>query len=78
MEYDLLKVFTEFPNRTLSRDRLFNLDYDKDRDPFDRSVYLRVSRLRRKIESEPGKPQIIKTVYGVGNVVYQHNAGDAH
>ena len=71
MEFDLLKVFAERPNRTLSRDQLFELTQKRDWDPFDRSVDLRISRLRRKIEPDPSKPQIIKTVHGAGYVFAQ-------
>ena len=50
----------------LNRDQLLNLSHNRDRDPFDRSIDIRITRLRRKIETEPSKPQIIKTVRGVG------------
>ena len=66
MEFDLLKAFAENPNKVLNRDQLLNLSHNRDWDPFDRSIDIRITRLRRKIESEPSKPQIIKTVRGVG------------
>jgi DNA-binding response OmpR family regulator/class 3 adenylate cyclase len=66
MEFDLLKVFVERPNRPLSRDQLLDLTQNRDWDPFDRSIDIRIARLRRKIEPNPDKPQIIKTVRGVG------------
>jgi len=66
MEFDLLKVFTQNPNRVLTRDRLLDLAHARDNDPFDRSIDVRVTRLRKKIESDPAKPQAIKTVRGVG------------
>ena len=66
MEFDLLKAFADNPNRVLNRDRLLDLAGRRDGDPFDRSVDIRVSRIRRKIEADPKKPQIIKTVHGVG------------
>ncbi len=66
MEFDLLKAFAENPNKVLNRDQLLNLSHNRDWDPFDRSIDIRITRLRRKIEIEPSKPQIIKTVRGVG------------
>lgn len=68
MEFDLLKVFTERPNRVLSRDQLLNLTCNRDWDPFDRSIDIRVARLRRKIETDPENPRVIKTVRGHGYV----------
>ena len=66
MEFDLLKAFAENPNKVLNRDQLLNLAHDKDWDPYDRSIDIRITRLRKKIESDPSKPQIIKTVRGAG------------
>jgi len=68
MEFDLLKAFAENPGRVLSRDRLLDLAHNRNRDPFDRSVDIRVARLRRKIEADPKKPQVIKTVRGAGYI----------
>lgn len=66
MEFDLLQVFAERPNRALSRDQLLNLTQNRDWDPYDRSIDIRIARLRKKVESDPDKPQLIKTVRGVG------------
>lgn len=66
MEFELLKVFAERPNRPLSRDQLLNLTRNRDWDPFDRSIDIRVARLRRKIEPNPEKPVFLKTVRGMG------------
>jgi DNA-binding response OmpR family regulator len=66
MEFDLLQVFVEHPNRVLSRDQILNMTQNRDWDPFDRSVDIRVARLRRKLEERPGSPQLIRTVRGVG------------
>ena len=66
MEFDLLKVFAENANRVLNRDQLLELAHNRDWEPFDRSIDIRVMRLRRKIEADPAKPQVIKTVRGVG------------
>ncbi len=68
MEFDLLKAFAENPNKVLNRDQLLNLSHNRDWDPFDRSIDIRITRIRRKIEAEPSKPQIIKTVRGVGYI----------
>jgi len=66
MEFDLLKVFAERPNRPLTRDQLLNLTQNRDWDPYDRSIDIRITRLRKKIEPDPEKPQVIKTVRSVG------------
>ncbi|MGQ0510259.1 MAG: response regulator [Betaproteobacteria bacterium] len=66
MEFDLLKVFLENPNRVLSRDQLLNFTRKRDWEPFDRSIDIRIARLRRKIEADPAKPAAIKTVRGAG------------
>jgi two-component system OmpR family response regulator len=62
----LLLKFLRAPKRVLSRDQLLDEEIETDRQPFDRSIDIRVSRLRRKIEVDPKNPQIIKTVYGAG------------
>ncbi|MGH8352431.1 MAG: response regulator [Pseudomonas sp.] len=66
MEFDLLQAFAQRPNRPLSRDQLLNLTQHRDWNPFDRSIDIRIARLRRKLEADPDKPQIIRTVRGVG------------
>ena len=73
MEFDLLKAFAEHPNRVLSRDQLLDLAHNRGWEPFDRSIDIRIARIRRKIESNPSKPQVIKTVRGAG-YVYQPSA----
>jgi len=65
-DYDLLAVFTRYPNRVLSRDRLMDLTKGRSWEVFDRSIDVAASRLRRKIEPEPGHPQLIKTVRNGG------------
>ena len=67
-EYDLLLAFIERPQRTLNRDQLLDLARGRAANAFDRSVDTQVSRLRKKIESDPGDPRIIKTVWGGGYV----------
>lgn len=66
MEYDLLKVFVEHPNKVLNRDQIMELAHHRDWDVYDRSIDLRIMRLRRKIEADPEKPGILKTVRGAG------------
>lgn len=66
MEYNLLKVFAENKGRVLNRDQILEKAHDRSWDPFDRSIDIRISRLRRKLESNPEKPAIIKTVRGIG------------
>ena len=68
MEFDLLRVFAEHPNRVLSRDQLLDLAHNMEMTPFDRSIDMRIGRLRKKIEDDPKLPQTIKTVRGAGYV----------
>ena len=63
MEFDLLRVFAEHPNQVLSRDRLLTLTRNREWEPFDRSIDIRIARLRKKIEEDPDKPQVIRTVW---------------
>jgi two-component system phosphate regulon response regulator OmpR len=67
LEFDLLKALAEHPNRTLSRERILNLSR-RDWDPFDRSVDLRVMRVRKKIEPDPARPRYIRTVRNEGYI----------
>lgn len=62
-EAGLLLALLERPNRILSREQLLG---ERDLDPFDRSIDVRISRLRRKLEDDPHDPKLIKTVYGAG------------
>ena len=66
MEFDLLHAFARHPNKVLSRDRLLTLAHQRDLEPFDRSIDIRVMRLRKKLERDPTKPEIIKTIRGAG------------
>jgi two-component system phosphate regulon response regulator OmpR len=67
-EFDLLEALATHPNRILSRDQLLDLTHGRTAEPFDRSIDIRVTRLRRKIETHPDKPGLIKTVRGAGYV----------
>jgi DNA-binding response OmpR family regulator len=67
-EYGLLKVFAANPKRVLSRDRLLELANARDAEAFDRAIDLRIMRIRRKIEPDPARPSVIRTVRGGGYV----------
>jgi two-component system OmpR family response regulator len=67
-EFDLLLALVEHPQRTLSRDQLLDLARHRAAHAFDRSIDTQVSRLRKKIEREPGDPKLIKTVWGGGYI----------
>ena len=67
LEFDLLKAFSEHPNRPLSRERILSLN-QRDWDPFDRSVDLRIMRLRKKVEPDPEHPRFIRTVRNEGYI----------
>jgi two-component system phosphate regulon response regulator OmpR len=66
MEFDLLKVFAEHPGKALSRDRILTLTKNREWDPYDRSIDIRIARLRRKVEADPENPRTIRTVRSVG------------
>ena len=65
-EFELLSVFVSHPNKVLSRDQIMDNLRARERDPFDRSIDVRVTRLRHKIEEDPAEPRLIRTVWGVG------------
>ena len=65
-EYDLLIALVERPQRVLSRDQLLDLARGRSAAGLDRSIDTQVSRLRKKLELDPGDPKIIKTVWGGG------------
>lgn len=65
-EFDLLLVLVERPGRVLSRDRLLDLTQGRAAGPFERSIDILISRIRRKIEVDPHHPEIIKTVRSGG------------
>ncbi|WP_394791424.1 response regulator [Rhodoferax sp.] len=72
-EFDLLALFARNPNRPLNRDQIMEQAHNRGWDVFDRSIDLRIMRLRRKIERNPDKPEVIKTVRGVGYVFVPAN-----
>jgi len=61
-EGDMLLALLKHPFQILSRDQLLG----ENCVPYDRSIDVRMSRLRKKIESDPQHPELIKTVYGAG------------
>ncbi|KAA3628312.1 MAG: response regulator [Proteobacteria bacterium] len=65
-EFDLLFTLVKHPNRVLTRDFLLESTKGYERDPYDRSIDVRINRLRRKIESDPASPVYLRTVWGAG------------
>lgn len=65
-EFGLLRVFAANPKRVLSRERLLELANARDSEAFDRAVDLRIMRIRRKIEPDPARPAVIRTIRGGG------------
>lgn len=70
----LLRIFVEHPNRVLSRDTIVERLKGYERDAFDRSIDVRVTRLRRKIEVDPAHPDFIRTVRGEGYLFHPPGA----
>lgn len=68
MEFRLLKHFAENRGRVLNRDQILEGAHDRSWDPFDRSIDIRISRIRKKIERNPQKPEVIRTVRGIGYI----------
>ena len=67
-EFDLLTALATRAGRVLSRDQLLDLTRGREAAPFDRSIDVLLSRLRRKMEADPKNPEFIKTVRGGGYV----------
>jgi DNA-binding response OmpR family regulator len=65
-EFKLLEAFVKRPHRILSRDDIMDLLKGHDWSPLDRSIDNLVARLRKKVEKDPDRPALIKTVRGVG------------
>jgi len=68
LEFDLLKALVNHANRPLSREQILRFSQQREWDPFDRSVDLRISRLRKKVEPDPEHPQYIRTLRNAGYV----------
>jgi two-component system, OmpR family, response regulator len=67
-EFDLLAAFVNHANQVLTRDRLLDLARNREAGPFDRTIDVQVGRLRRKLEDDPQRPTMIKTVRGTGYI----------
>ena len=67
-EFDLLSLFARYPHQPLHRDRIMEEAHHRSWGALDRSIDLRIMRLRRKIEPNPDKPEVLKTVRNVGYV----------
>ena len=76
-EYELLEIFVTHANRALSRDWLMDQLRGFERDPFDRSIDVRVNRLRKKIEDDPANPAYIRTQRGQGYLFVPQGKGEA-
>jgi two-component system OmpR family response regulator len=68
-EFRLLSAFVQHPNRVLQRSQLLDLSLGRDRDPFDRSIDVQVSRLRTRLRDDGREARIIKTVRNEGYVL---------
>ncbi|WP_246295093.1 response regulator [Piscinibacter koreensis] len=68
-EFDLLCAFAQHPGRVLTRDFLLEQTRGREAGPFDRTIDVQVGRLRKKLESDSGNPQIIKSVRGAGYIL---------
>jgi two-component system phosphate regulon response regulator OmpR len=67
-EFSMLKTLVRHPRQPLSREKLAQLARGREFEPFDRSLDVQVSRLRKLIEQDPTSPRYIQTVWGVGYV----------
>jgi len=67
-EFAMLKALVRHPRQPLSREKLAQLARGRDFEPFDRSLDVQVSRLRKLIEEDATVPRFIQTVWGVGYV----------
>lgn len=74
-EFDLLMAFARHPNRVLTRDDILNTLQQKNWEPSDRSIDLHIVRLRRKIEYDAEKPQVIRTIRGAGYMFAPQRSG---
>ncbi|HUM91119.1 MAG TPA: winged helix-turn-helix domain-containing protein, partial [Candidatus Competibacter sp.] len=71
-EYRLLRIFLDHPQRILNRDQLLDLTQGREATPFDRSIDVQVSRLRRRLRDDPRESAIIKTVRNEGYLLAAH------
>jgi two-component system phosphate regulon response regulator OmpR len=76
-EFALLKVLVKHPRRPLSREKLMELARGREHEAYDRSIDVQVSRLRKLLETDPGNPRYIQTVWGYGYVFVPDGAAQA-
>ncbi len=69
VEYKVLRVLVEHPNRVLSRDQLLEFTQGREANPFDRAIVVQIGRLRRKLDDDAREPRLIKTVRNEGYVL---------
>jgi two-component system phosphate regulon response regulator OmpR len=74
-EFAMLKALVRHPRQPLSREKLAQLARGREFEPFDRSLDVQVSRLRKLVETDPATPRFIQTVWGVGYVFVPDGAG---
>ena len=67
-EFALLKILVSHPREPLSREKLMELARGREHEPFDRSIDIQVSRLRKLVEPDSAHPRYIQTVWGFGYV----------
>ncbi len=67
-EFDMLAAFLQNAGRVLTRDFLMDFTRGRQLEAFDRTIDAQIVRLRRKVEADPGNPQLIKAVRGVGYI----------
>ena len=77
-EFELLQIFLESPNRVLSRDHIMERLHGREAGPYDRSIDVQIGRLRRKIEKDAAKPDLIKSVRGAGYLFSARVQRDPH
>ncbi|MEE3279144.1 MAG: response regulator [Pseudomonadota bacterium] len=65
-EFDLLGILVDYPDTVMDRDKILDLLTGAERSPFDRSIDVRITRLRSKIETDPSAPAYIRTIWGRG------------
>lgn len=77
MEFDLLKALAGHPNQVLSRDQLLTITRNRDWEPFDRSIDIRIARVRKKLGDGADGAGVIRTVRGAGYMYVPGTVGDA-
>ncbi len=74
-EFDMLAVLAKSPRRVLTREALMDMTRGRNLEAFDRTIDAQIARLRKKIERDPKKPEIIKSVRGIGYVFAGRESG---